>query len=259
MRWVVRSVTRARVDGRGGDGIDSLGQALLARCREHEGGSDARVPQTSPGSVPVKVQERRVSEDPRERVGSRSLGEFVDNGGVSVGQAQCRESRTGHEARVGRADSGSRQVVVAMVIVVDHSPAEGVVSCARVVVYAVGSFCGESTFEGFAHRFGQERPSDGVHCCNGVPIKCGDAWRHPVARGEEAELFVGEASRRGSVRTGGVGCAVRSRRLARVRASGASASLRDEAVAGVVIVCPSTQHTCSYSTRMGCCGLAIRR
>ncbi len=47
---------RTRVDGRGGDGIDSLGQALLARCREHESGSDARVAQTSPGRVPVKLE-----------------------------------------------------------------------------------------------------------------------------------------------------------------------------------------------------------
>ena len=198
------SDARTRVDGRSGDGIDSLGQALLAWCREHEGGSDARVPQTSPGGVPVKVQERRVGEDPRERVGSRGLGEFVDNGRVGAGQAQCRESRTGHEAQLGRADSGSRQVVVAMVVIVGNSPAEGVVSCAHVVVGAVGTFCGEPPFEGFAHRFGQERPSDGVRCCNGVPVECGDAWRHPVACGEEAELLVGEAYWRGGVRAGWV-------------------------------------------------------
>ena len=195
---------RARVDGRGGDGIDSLGQALLTWCREHEGGSDARVAQACSGGVPVMVEQRRVGENTRERVGVRGLGEFVDNGGVGVGQAQCRESRTGHEARVGRADSGSRQVVVAMVVIVGNSPAEGVVSCAHVVVGAVGTFCGEPPFEGFAHRFGQQRPSDGVHCCNSVPIKCGDAWRHPVARGEEAELLVGEASWGGGVRAGWV-------------------------------------------------------
>ena len=47
---------RARVDGRSGDGIDGIGQALLARCREHESGSDARVAQTSPGRVPVKLE-----------------------------------------------------------------------------------------------------------------------------------------------------------------------------------------------------------
>ena len=41
--------------------------------------------------------------------------------------------------------------------------------------------------------------------CDRVRVKCGDAWRRPVARGEEAELFVGEASRRGGVRAGGVG------------------------------------------------------
>ena len=194
MCWVVRSVTRAHANGRGRDGVYGVGQALLARCREHEGGSDARVAQSSPGGVPVKVEQRRVGEDAHDQVGVRGLGEFVDNGRVGVGQAQRRESCTGHEARVGRADRGAREVVVAMVVVVDHSLAEGVVSCARVVIGAVGAFCGESPFEGFAHRFGQERPSDGVRCCNGVPVECGDAWRHPVACGEEAELLVSEAS-----------------------------------------------------------------
>lgn len=196
---------RARVDGRSGDGIDSLGQALLARCREHESGSDARVTQALSGGVPVKVEQRRVGEDAHDQVRVRGLGKFVDNGGVGVGQAQCRESHTGHEARIGRADRGAREVVVAMVVVVDHSPAECVVSCARVVVGAVGPFCGELPFEGFANRFGQERPSDGVRCCNGVPVECSNARRDPVVGGEVAELLVGEASRRGGVRSGGVG------------------------------------------------------
>ena len=57
----------------------------------------------------------------------------------------------------------------------------------------------------------------------------------------------------------GSGCAVRSRRLARVRASGLSASLRDEAVASVVIVCPSTQQPCGYSTSVKRYGGATRR
>ena len=57
----------------------------------------------------------------------------------------------------------------------------------------------------------------------------------------------------------GSGCAVRSRRLARVRASGLVASLRDEAVAGVVIVCPSTQQPCGYSTSVKRYGGATRR
>ena len=185
---------RAHVDGRGGDGVDSLGQALLAWCREHEGSSDARVTQALSGGVPVKVEQRRVGEDAHDQVRVRGLGEFVDNGGVGVGQAQCRASRTGHEARVGRADRGSRQVVVAVVVVVDHSLAEGVVSCARIVVGAVGSFRGESPFEGFAHRFGQEHPSDGVRRCYGVRVEGGD-WRwRPVLGGEVAELFVAEAS-----------------------------------------------------------------
>ena len=116
-----------------------------------------------------------------------------------------RESRTGHEAGVGRADSGSREVVVAVVVVLDDSSTECVVSCARVVVGAEGAFRGEAAFEGFAHRFDQERPSDSVRRCDRVRVKCCDPWRHPVARGEEAELLVGEASRRGGVRSGGVG------------------------------------------------------
>ena len=66
-------------------------------------------------------------------------------------------------------------MVVAVVVVVDESPAECVVSCARVVVGAVGAFRGEAAFEDFAHRFGQESPSDGVRCCNGVPVECADA------------------------------------------------------------------------------------
>ena len=110
--------------------------------------------------------------------------EEPDNGGVGVGQAQCRKARAGHEAWVGDADGGSREVVVAVVVVVDNSPAEGVVSCARVVVGAVGALCGKAAFEGFAHRFGQERPSDGVRRYESVRVECVDARWHPVACGE---------------------------------------------------------------------------
>ena len=116
-----------------------------------------------------------------------------------------RESRKGHEAWVGDADGGSREVVVAVVVVVGNSPTEGVVPCSRVVVGAVGAFCGEATFEGFAHRFGQERAGDGVSCRESVRVECSHAWRRPVVSGEDTELFVGEASRRGDVRSGGVG------------------------------------------------------
>ena len=63
----------------------------------------------------------------------------------------------------------------------------------------------EAAFEGFAHRFGQERPGDGVGRRESLRVKCADAWRPPVVGGEDAELFVGEASRRGGVRSGGVG------------------------------------------------------
>ena len=142
---------RARANGRGGDGVDGVGQALFVWCREHEGGSDARVAQSSPSGVPVKLEQHRIGENAHDQLGVRGLGEFVDNGGVGVGQAQCRECCAGHEAWVGRADSSSRQVVVAMVVVLDDSSTEGVVSCARVVVGAVGPFCGESPFEGFVH------------------------------------------------------------------------------------------------------------
>ena len=78
---------RARVDGCGRDGVDGVGQAPLVWCREHEGGSDARVAQASPGGVPVKVEQGSVGEDAHDQVGVRRLGEFVDNGGVGVGQA----------------------------------------------------------------------------------------------------------------------------------------------------------------------------
>ncbi len=78
---------RARVDGRSRNGVDGLGQALLGWCREHEGGSDARVTQASPSGIPVKIEQSGVGEHARDRVGGRGLGEFVDNGGVGVGQA----------------------------------------------------------------------------------------------------------------------------------------------------------------------------
>ena len=78
---------RSCLAGRG-DGIDGVGQALLARCRKHEGGSDARVTQACPGGVPVKIERSGVGEDTHDRVGVRGLGEFVDNGGVGVGQTQ---------------------------------------------------------------------------------------------------------------------------------------------------------------------------
>ena len=92
-----------------------------------------------------------------------------------------------------------------MVVVVDESSTECVMPCARVIVGAVGPFRGEAAFEGFAHRFGQERPSDRVGRCDRVRVKCGDAWRRPVAGGKHAELVIGEASRRGGVRSGGDG------------------------------------------------------
>ena len=195
---------RSCLAGRG-DGIDGVGQALFVWRREHECGSDARVEQASPSGVPVKIKQSGVGEHARDRVGVRDPSEFVDNGRFRVGQAQVRESRTGHEARVGDADGGSRKVVVAMVIVLDDSSTERIVSCARVVVGAVGAFRGEAAFEGFSHRFGQERPGDGGGRRESVPVKCGDAWRRPVVGGEDAELVIGEASRREGVRSGGVG------------------------------------------------------
>ena len=78
---------RARANGCGRDGVDGVGQALVVWRREHEGGSDARVEQACPGGVPVKIEQGGVLEDAHERVWVRAPGEFVDNGGVSVGQA----------------------------------------------------------------------------------------------------------------------------------------------------------------------------
>ena len=210
---------RARVDGRGRDGVDRVGQALLGWCREHEGGSDARVAQALPGGAPVKVEQGRVGKDAHDRVGVRGLGELVDDGRVGAGQGQRCEARSGHEAWVGWAEGGSREVVVAVVVVVGDSPTEGVVSCSSVVVGAVGAFCGEATFEGFAHRFCQEHAGDGASCRESVRAECSYAWRCPVAGGKDAQLLVGGASRRRGVRSGGVGlCSEKS-------ASGASKGL----------------------------------
>ncbi len=101
MCWVVRSVTRARVDGRGGDGIVRR-RALLAQCREH-GGFPARG--SADGGVPVKVEAAPRRRESRERVGVRA-GEFVDNDSLGR-QAQCR-SPTLVTGPVGWADRGAR-------------------------------------------------------------------------------------------------------------------------------------------------------
>ena len=103
--WAVRSVTRARVDGRGSDGVDRVGQALLGWCREHEGGSDARVAQVSPRGAPIKVEQDRVGKDAHDQVGVRGLGELVDDGRVGAGRAS-----TERPARVTRPGSAGRRV-----------------------------------------------------------------------------------------------------------------------------------------------------
>ena len=149
-----------------------------------------------------------------------------------------------------------------MVVVLDDSSTERIVSCARVVVGAVGAFCGEAAFEGFSHRFGQERPGDGIGRRESVPVKCGDAWRRPVVGGEDAELVIGEASRRGGVRSGGVGVSCEESASGASEGLGAGRFFRDEAVAGVVIICPSTQQPCGSSTsvkRYGYGGATRRR
>ena len=150
-------------------------------------------------------------------------------------------------------------MVVAVVVIVDESPAEGVVSCARIVVGAVG-------------RSAPRRRSR---------ISRTDSARSALVIGAAVvRVFVSSAPMRGGAQSWaartrscssvrfphvgvfalvGSGCAVRSRRLARVRASGLIASLRDEAVASVVIVCPSTQQPCGYSPSVKRYGGATRR
>lgn len=92
---------RARANG--------VGQALFVWRREHESVSDARITQASPSGVPVKIEQSGVGEHARDRVGVRGPSQFVDNGRVGVGHVQRRKARTGHEARVGDADGGSRR------------------------------------------------------------------------------------------------------------------------------------------------------
>ena len=146
-----------------------------------------------------------------------------------------------------------------MVVVLDDSPAECVVSCARVIVGAVGAFRGESPFEGFSHRFCQERPGYGIGRRESVRVKCGDAWRRPVARGKHAKLLVGGPSRREGVRAGGVGVSCEESASGASEGLGAGHFFRDEAVASVVIVCPSTQQPCGSSTSVKRYGGATRR
>ena len=62
---------RSCLAGRG-DGIDGVGQALFVWCRDHEGGSDARVTQTSPSGVPVKVQQAASARTLTIRLGSEA-------------------------------------------------------------------------------------------------------------------------------------------------------------------------------------------
>ena len=104
---------------------------------------------------------------------------------------------------------------------------------------------------------GALRPIIGVACF--VVDRCQKA--------PSAQSWAARTGSCSSVRIPGVGvfalvgaeCAVRSRRLTRVRASGLVASLRDEAVASVVIVCPPTQQPYSCSTSVKRYGGATRQ
>ena len=150
-------------------------------------------------------------------------------------------------------------MVVAVVVVVDESPAECVVSCARVIVGAVGALCVEPTFEGFAHRFGQECRGDGISCRESVCIECSHVLRRPVACGRDTQLVIGEDSQRGGVRSGGVGLCCEESASGTNEGLGVIASLRDEVVASIDIVCPSSQQLCSYTTRVKCGSGTTRR
>ena len=204
MCWVVRSVTHA--------------PALMAAAAT---ASIASAKRCSLGAASMRVVPTREYRRPRpvaylSRSSSAASARIRVSGLVSeawasssimVASVSGRPSAAS-PAQVTRPGSAgrivAREVVVAVVVVVDHSPAECVVSCARVVVGAVGTFCGKPPFEGFAHRFGQERTGNGVRHHESARVECGDAWRHPVARGKEAELLVGEAYWRGGVRAGWV-------------------------------------------------------
>ena len=86
-----------------------------------------------------------------------------------------------------------------------------------------------------------------------------ESTERPVVGGEDAELFVGEASRRGGVRSGGVGVFCEESASGASEGFGAGRFFRDEAVAGVVIACPSTQQPCGCSTSVKRYGGATRR
>ena len=150
-------------------------------------------------------------------------------------------------------------MVVAVVVVVGDSPTEGIVSCSRVVVGAVGAFCGEPAFEGFARRFVQE-------CAVTLSAVARVLASSAVMRGG-AQSLVARTRSWSSARLPSVGvfalvgsgCPIRSRRLARMRASGVIVSLGDEVVTSVVIACSSSHQPYSFSTSVKCGGETTRR
>ena len=100
---------RARVDGHGRDGVDRVGQALLGWCREHEGGSDARVTQASPRGVPVKVEQGRVGKDTHDRVGVEAWANSSMMGASVPGRASAdRPARVTRPGSAGRREARAR-------------------------------------------------------------------------------------------------------------------------------------------------------
>ena len=99
----------ARVDGRGSDGVDCVGQALLDCFREHEGGSDARVAQASPRGVPVKVEQGRVGKDTHDRVGVEAWASSSMMGASVPGRASAdRPARVTRPGSAGRREARAR-------------------------------------------------------------------------------------------------------------------------------------------------------
>ena len=95
---------RARIDGRDRDGVNGVGQALVVWCREREGGSDARVPQASPGAYLSRSSGAASASTLAIRLGSETRASSSIMGasasGTSSGERPAQITRPGSATRM---------------------------------------------------------------------------------------------------------------------------------------------------------------
>ncbi len=189
-RTVVRSVTRAHIDGRGGGAASMVSAKLcsLGAPRARQEWFRRAVAQARPVAYLSGEEQAASARTLTIGVGSAAWASSSIMGASCRAGPVPRKRRTSDEAwSAGR--GGSREVVVAMVAVLD-SPTECVVSCAYRRRCRGGVRAGG--VRGFAHRFGHERRVMGSAVAIVFAISAA-MQRHPVAAARRAELFVGES------------------------------------------------------------------